>query len=59
MRQLRESEHTSVDQAKQILFQEAQKIHQEDIEACKAMGEYGLSLLRPGMGILTHCNRCV
>ena len=20
------------------------------------MGEYGLSLLKPGMGILTHCN---
>lgn len=56
MRQLRESEYTSVDQAKQLLLQEAQKIHQEDIEACKAMGEYGLSLLRPGMGILTHCN---
>ena len=35
---------------------EAVKIHKEDVNACKAMGEYGLSLLKPGMGILTHCN---
>ena len=38
------------------LEKEAVKIHEEDIAACKAMGEYGLSLLKPGMGILTHCN---
>lgn len=38
------------------LLSEAHSIRNEDIEACKAMGEYGLSLLKPGMGILTHCN---
>lgn len=38
------------------LFKEAEKIRIEDEESCKAMGEYGLSLLSPGMGILTHCN---
>ena len=38
------------------LEKEAIKIHEEDIAACKAMGEHGLSLLKPGMGILTHCN---
>ena len=35
---------------------EAGKIHDEDVAACRAMGEYGLTLLKPGMGILTHCN---
>lgn len=42
--------------AKEILFREAEAIRTEDEEACRAMGEYGLSLLSPGMGILTHCN---
>ena len=41
---------------KSRLLQEAQEICREDEEACRAMGESGLSLLRPGMGILTHCN---
>ena len=45
-----------IEEAKRILFDEAEKIRIEDEEACKAMGEYGLSLLKPGMGILTHCN---
>ena len=43
-------------EAKKILLDEAKKIHQEDVDACMAMGEYGLQLLKPGMGIETHCN---
>ncbi len=46
----------TVAEAKNWLEKEAVKIHEEDISACKAMGEHGLSLLKPGMGILTHCN---
>ncbi|QOX64533.1 S-methyl-5-thioribose-1-phosphate isomerase [Anoxybacterium hadale] len=46
----------SVADIKDVLLKEAELIRQEDEEACKAMGEYGLSLLKPGMGILTHCN---
>ncbi|MBR3755842.1 MAG: S-methyl-5-thioribose-1-phosphate isomerase [Firmicutes bacterium] len=42
--------------AKDILFAEAEAIRIEDEEACRAMGEHGLALLEPGMGILTHCN---
>lgn len=42
--------------AKALLFAEAEAIRREDEAACYAMGEYGLSLLKPGMGILTHCN---
>ena len=46
----------SVANAKKLLLQEAKIIRQEDENACRNMGEYGLSLLKPGMGILTHCN---
>ena len=35
---------------------EAVAIHEEDIAMCRAISEYGLSLLRPGDGVLTHCN---
>ena len=45
-----------VSRAKEALFAEAERIREEDEAACRAMGEYGLSLLKPGMGILTHCN---
>lgn len=41
---------------KEELLKEAQAICREDEEACYAMGEYGLSLLKKNMGILTHCN---
>lgn len=36
--------------------QAALAIHQEDIAMCTAISEYGLSLVKPGDGILTHCN---
>ena len=42
--------------AKRVLFDEAEKIRREDEAACRKMGEFGLALLKPGMGILTHCN---
>lgn len=35
---------------------EAKKIHQEDIDMCTRISEYGLSLLHDGDGVLTHCN---
>jgi methylthioribose-1-phosphate isomerase len=38
------------------LRDEALTIKKEDIEVCRAIGEYGLSLVKPGDGILTHCN---
>ena len=46
----------SVAAAKKTLLAEARLIRQEDEDACYHMGEFGLSLLKPGMGILTHCN---
>ena len=38
------------------LIDEAISIHNEDIEMCRRISEYGLSLLKNGDGILTHCN---
>lgn len=38
------------------LESEAVKIKEEDIAVCRAIGENGLSLVKPGDGILTHCN---
>lgn len=36
--------------------EESLRIHREDMEMCKAISEYGLTLVKDGDGILTHCN---
>ena len=38
------------------LDREAAAIHQEDMDMCRAISEYGLSLLHDGDNVLTHCN---
>lgn len=38
------------------LADEAKAIRAEDIEVCRRIGENGLTLVKPGDGILTHCN---
>ena len=40
----------------ELLGRECRAIHEEDIAMCKAISRYGLSLLKDGDGILTHCN---
>ena len=35
---------------------EALRIHQEDMDMCRSISEYGLTLIKDGDGILTHCN---
>ena len=45
-----------MDQILDALKQECMAIRDEDIRVCKAIGEYGLSLVKPGWGLLTHCN---
>ncbi len=40
----------------QVLEKEALTIKEEDTLVCKRIGEFGLSLLQPGNGVLTHCN---
>ena len=46
----------SVPEIRELLLQESLAIHDEDIEMCFRISEYGLSLVKPGDGILTHCN---
>ncbi|MDP4094493.1 MAG: S-methyl-5-thioribose-1-phosphate isomerase [Bacillota bacterium] len=46
----------SADEIKSALKDEAESIRKEDEEVCKAIGKFGLTLLKPGWGILTHCN---
>jgi methylthioribose-1-phosphate isomerase len=35
---------------------EAQRIHDEDVDMCRRIGEAGLPLIKDGANILTHCN---
>lgn len=49
-------EKRTVEEVIEILHREAVAVKEEDIRVCKAIGEFGLSLVKPGDGILTHCN---
>ena len=51
-----EQKGKTIPELKEILFEEAQRIQQEDMLVCKNIGEYGQEILKDGMGILTHCN---
>jgi len=45
-----------ISEIKILLRDEALKIKAEDTEMCRKIGEYGLTLIKNGDGILTHCN---
>jgi len=51
-----ENKDRPVSEICKIIEEEANLIKQEDIMMCKQIGEHGLTLLKDGMGILTHCN---
>ncbi|MBD5083608.1 MAG: S-methyl-5-thioribose-1-phosphate isomerase [Clostridiales bacterium] len=40
----------------ELLGKECRAIHEEDIAMCRAISEYGLTLIKDGDGVLTHCN---
>ena len=46
----------SISEIVKLIGEEAVKIQEEDIAMCKAISEYGFSLLKEGDGVLTHCN---
>src|SRR5262249_39091327 len=46
----------SVDQIRSALEKEALRIHDEDVESCRAMGLHGATLVPDQATILTHCN---
>lgn len=55
-RVLEKNKEKPVENLKEILFNEAQKILEDDRERCRKIGENGKGLIKDGMGILTHCN---
>lgn len=46
----------TIPEIKELLKKESIAIKDEDTAMCKAIGEYGLSLVKKGDGLLTHCN---
>lgn len=51
-----ENADKSVPGIKEALLQEALKIQNEDKLICRKIGENGVSLIKDGCGVLTHCN---
>lgn len=50
------SAHENPRNAVAAMKAEAEKITDEDIASCTAIGEYGAPLFKDGMSVLTHCN---
>lgn len=48
--------HLPVSEIKELLQKEAYLIQEEDVAMCRSIAELGLSLLKKGDGLLTHCN---
>ncbi|MBR4068251.1 MAG: S-methyl-5-thioribose-1-phosphate isomerase [Clostridia bacterium] len=51
-----ENADKSISQIKALLLQECRAIKEEDTDMCRRIGEHGLSVLKDGAGVLTHCN---
>jgi methylthioribose-1-phosphate isomerase len=49
-------ENTHPDSWMTALELEARALYEEDIRSCRAIGESGVSLLKDGCRVLTHCN---
>jgi methylthioribose-1-phosphate isomerase len=46
----------SVEEIRRRLEDEARRIHDEDVESCRALGSFGATLVPDQARILTHCN---
>ena len=46
----------NIEEIKALLLKECTAIKDEDTDMCRRIGEHGLSVLKDGDGILTHCN---
>ena len=51
-----ENASKSIHEILELLRRESIAIKNEDIAMCRKIGEYGLTLIKDGDGILTHCN---
>jgi methylthioribose-1-phosphate isomerase len=47
---------SSLSETLELLWDEADRIHEEDRQMCRRIGEHGASLIKDGDTILTHCN---
>ena len=56
MEKYRQAQAESLDAALDLLWTEAEAIHEEDRRMCRQIGEHGAALIKDGDGILTHCN---
>jgi methylthioribose-1-phosphate isomerase len=50
------SENRPLDEIRARLIEESKLMHEEDVEANRAMGRHGAELIRDGQTVLTHCN---
>ncbi len=55
-RAVEKNRECSVEEIVELLGKEAEKIQKEDMDMCQRIAEYGLTLIKDGDGILTHCN---
>jgi len=46
----------SPDELRATIFEEARKVHDEDVHSCKALGAYGSEVVPHDAHVLTHCN---
>ena len=53
---IKENTAATVNELQNILLKTALDILEEDIQMCRSIGTHGKSILKDGMGILTHCN---
>ena len=56
VKKARDSSAASGKELLDVIRKEAVEIHAEDKELCKAIGKNGVELIKPGSGVLTHCN---
>ena len=50
------SDEDDIETLKHLLIEEALDILEEDITMCRSIGKHGSTLLKKGMGVITHCN---
>ena len=53
---VKRNKNNAIADIKAALLIEANEIKEEDIWVCRTIGENGLTLVEPNIGILTHCN---
>jgi methylthioribose-1-phosphate isomerase len=55
-RRFESAQHLDGAGLRDALLEEAQRIHDEDVAACRRLGDLGAELVPQGARILTHCN---